>query len=154
MKQDAQIQYYKKKTLGESVLLWQFKLKRHEDYARQDKIYLAWERISLQTKKSRSRLSSLETISSIIRAILRNKWITEVRYRTADTWKPRGNAIVRGLACAVFWKLSFSVFPRVALPFPQFALLHSVTFVELRLITILGNWGCVAVASSLGVTSP
>jgi hypothetical protein len=29
-----------------------------------------------------------------------------------------------------------------ALPFPQFALLHSVTCVQLRLITILGNCGC------------
>jgi hypothetical protein len=33
----------------------------------------------------------------------------------------------------------------------QFALLHSVTCVQLRLITILGNRGCVAVASFLGV---
>jgi hypothetical protein len=41
-----------------------------------------------------------------------------------------------------------------ALPFPQFALLHSVTCVQLRLTTILGNCGCVAVASFLGVLSP
>jgi hypothetical protein len=38
--------------------------------------------------------------------------------------------------------------------FPQFALLHSVTCVQLRLIRILGNCGCVAVASFLGVPSP
>jgi hypothetical protein len=49
---------------------------------------------------------------------------------------------VRRLACSVAWRLSFSVFPRVALPFPQFALLHSATCVQLRLITILGNCGC------------
>jgi hypothetical protein len=38
--------------------------------------------------------------------------------------------------------------------FPQFSLLHSVTCVQIRLITILGNCGCVAVASFLGVLSP
>jgi hypothetical protein len=37
-------------------------------------------------------------------------------------------------------------------PFPQFALVLSVTFVQLRL-TILGNCGSVAVASFLGVPS-
>jgi hypothetical protein len=47
--------------------------------------------------------------------------------RTAYTRKPWGNAIVRRLACSVAWKLSFSVFLRVVLPFPQFVLLHSVT---------------------------
>jgi hypothetical protein len=41
-----------------------------------------------------------------------------------------------------------------ALSFPQYALLHSVTCVQLRLTTILGNCGCVAVARFLGVTSP
>jgi hypothetical protein len=41
-----------------------------------------------------------------------------------------------------------------ATQFPQFALLYSVTCVQLRLITILGNFGCVAVASFLGVPSP
>jgi hypothetical protein len=41
-----------------------------------------------------------------------------------------------------------------ATQFPQFALLHSVTCVQLRLITILGNCGCVAGASFLGVPSP
>jgi hypothetical protein len=40
-----------------------------------------------------------------------------------------------------------------ALPFLQFALLHSLTSVQLRLITILGNRGCVAVSSFLGVPS-
>jgi hypothetical protein len=39
------------------------------------------------------------------------------------------------------------------LPFPKYALLHSVTCVQLRLIPILGNCGCVAVASFLGVPS-
>jgi hypothetical protein len=41
--------------------------------------------------------------------------------------------------------MSFSVFPRVALPFPQLALLHSVssvTCVQLGLVTVLGNRGC------------
>jgi hypothetical protein len=37
--------------------------------------------------------------------------------------------------------------------FPQFALLHSVICVQLRLITILLNCGCVTVASFLGVPS-
>jgi hypothetical protein len=41
-----------------------------------------------------------------------------------------------------------------AMQFPQFVLLHSVTRVQLRLILILGNCGCVAVASFLGVLSP
>jgi hypothetical protein len=49
--------------------------------------------------------------------------------------------------------MSFSVFPRVALPFPQFALLHSVTCVQLRLIIVLENRGCVVVASFLDVRS-
>jgi hypothetical protein len=74
-------------------------------------------------------------------------WVCPRPNRTADTRKPGGNAIVRRLACSVVWKLSFSVFMRVALPFPQFALLHSVTCV------LLGNRGCVAVASFLGVPS-
>jgi hypothetical protein len=38
-----------------------------------------------------------------------------------------------------------------ATQFPQFAPVHSVTFVQLRLVTFLGNGGCVAVASFLGV---
>jgi hypothetical protein len=58
---------------------------------------------------------------------------------------------VRRLACSVAWELSFSVSPRLALPFPEFALLSSVTCVQLRLITILGDCGCVTVASFLGV---
>jgi hypothetical protein len=41
-----------------------------------------------------------------------------------------------------------------ALSFPHFALLHSVTCIQLGLITVLGNCGCVAVASFLGVLSP
>jgi hypothetical protein len=51
-------------------------------------------------------------------------------------------------------EVEFLVFLRIVLPFPQFALLHSVTCVQLRLITILGNCGCVAVASFLDVPSP
>jgi hypothetical protein len=35
--------------------------KRHPGYARQDKIHLAWERISHETKEYVSRLSSYET---------------------------------------------------------------------------------------------
>jgi hypothetical protein len=38
--------------------------------------------------------------------------------------------------------------------FPLYALLHSVTCVQLKLITILGNCGCIVVASFLGVPSP
>jgi hypothetical protein len=41
-----------------------------------------------------------------------------------------------------------------ATQFPQYALPHSVTCVQLRLITVLGNCGCVAVASFLGVPAP
>jgi hypothetical protein len=92
--------------------------------------------------------------SSSFRTILKNKWITDARYRTADSKKPHGNVLVGRLACSSTWKLSFSVFPRVALPFPQFALVHSVACVQLRLITILGNCCCVAVASFLGVSRP
>jgi hypothetical protein len=40
-----------------------------------------------------------------------------------------------------------------ATQFLQYALLHSVTYVQLRLITILGNCGCVEVASFLDVPS-
>jgi hypothetical protein len=36
--------------------------KRHSDYARQDKIDLAWERISYEMKESGSWLSFFETI--------------------------------------------------------------------------------------------
>jgi hypothetical protein len=36
--------------------------KRHPDYARRDKIDLAWERIFHETKESGFRLSSFETI--------------------------------------------------------------------------------------------
>jgi hypothetical protein len=43
---------------------------------------------------------------------------------------------------------------KTVLPFPQFGLLNSVTCVQLRLITFLGNCRCVAVASFLGVPSP
>jgi hypothetical protein len=74
--------------------------------------------------------------------------------RTADTRKPLGNAIMRTLGCSVSWKLSFSVVPRVALPLLQFVLLHSVTCVQLRLITVLGKCDCLAVASFFCVTSP
>jgi hypothetical protein len=41
-----------------------------------------------------------------------------------------------------------------ALQFPQYAPLHSLPCVQVRLITVLGNCGCVAVASFLGVPSP
>jgi hypothetical protein len=43
---------------------------------------------------------------------------------------------------------------KTALLSPQFALLHSVTCIQLRLITVLGNCRCVAVVSFLGVPSP
>jgi hypothetical protein len=43
---------------------------------------------------------------------------------------------------------------QTAFPFPQFAVLHSVTCVEFRPTKILGNCSCVAVASFLGVPSP
>jgi hypothetical protein len=42
----------------------------------------------------------------------------------------------------------------MATQFPQYALLQSVECVQFRLTTILGNCGCVAVASFLGVPSP
>jgi hypothetical protein len=38
--------------------------KRHPDYVRQDKIDLAWERISHEMKESGSRLSSIETMQA------------------------------------------------------------------------------------------
>jgi hypothetical protein len=48
-------------------------------------------------------------------------------------------------------EVEFLSLPPVALPFPQSALLNSIPRVQLRLITFLGNFGCVAVASFLGV---
>jgi hypothetical protein len=86
--------------------------------------------------------------------ILRNKRVTEACYRTNDSSKPRSNKIVRRLVRLVAWNLNLSVFPRVALPFPQFVLFHSVSCVQLRLIPILGNCSCVAVASFPGRPSP
>jgi hypothetical protein len=50
-------------------------------------------------------------------------------------------------------EIEFLSHPRVVLPFPQFALLHSLTCVHLRLITILGNFCDVAIASFFGVPS-
>jgi hypothetical protein len=46
--------------------------------------------------------------SSNFRAILRNKWATDARYRTADTRKPRGNSIVSMLRCLEVEFLSHS----------------------------------------------
>jgi hypothetical protein len=77
--------------------------------------------------------------------------------RTAETRKLRGKATVRRLACSVAWELSFSVFRELrcnCVAFPQFAPLHSVPRVQINLKTILGNCGCVAVASFVGVPSP
>jgi hypothetical protein len=90
--------------------------------------------------------------SSITR--FRKKSITEGCCRTADTRKSRGNATVRRLACSVAWKLIFSASLRVAWLSPQFALLHSVTRVQLWLIRIIGYSGCLAIASFLRVPSP
>jgi hypothetical protein len=87
--------------------------------------------------------------SSTFHAILRNKWINDARYGTADTRKARGNSIGRKLACTVARKLRFSVFPRVAMPLPQFELFQLIRCVQRRLITILGYCSCVAVTSSL-----
>jgi hypothetical protein len=42
---------------------------------------------------------------------------------------------------------------KTALPFPIFALHHSVTCVQLRLITIIGICGWVAVTSFIGLPS-
>jgi hypothetical protein len=75
-------------------------------------------------------------------------------YKTADTRKPCGNASVTRLAYSVARKLSFFVFPWVALPFPQFCAAPFSNTWSAQLITILGNCGCVAVASFLGVLSP
>jgi inosine/xanthosine triphosphate pyrophosphatase family protein len=47
--------------------------KRHTDYARQDKIDLAWERISHEIKESGSRLCSFETILYAIQFNLSQK---------------------------------------------------------------------------------
>jgi hypothetical protein len=103
-------------------------------------IYQALAQVTVKKKKNNRELSA----SSTFRAITRNKWNTEARYRT-DIRKPRGNVIVKRLTCSVDWKLSLSFFPWVELTFPQFALLHSVTCVQFRLIRIHGNCGCVAV---------
>jgi hypothetical protein len=53
-----------------------------------------------------------------------------------------------------FSKISEKSYQQTATQFTQFEPLHSVTYVQRRLITVLGNFGCVAVASFLGVPSP
>jgi hypothetical protein len=65
----------------------------------------------------------------------------------------KGEGTPRKLACYMLHMLlnGAAQIEETVLPFPQFALLHSVTCVQLRLITILENCGCVAVASFLGV---
>jgi hypothetical protein len=51
-------------------------------------------------------------------------------------------------------EVEFLSLPRVALLFLKFALLHSVPHVQLSLVTILRNCGCIAVAILLGVPLP
>jgi hypothetical protein len=81
-------------------------------------------------------------------AILKNKWITDARCRTVDNRKTRQrNCEMIGMPRC----LEVEFLRLVALSFPQFALLHSVTCVQLWLIKILGNCGCVVFASFLGV---
>jgi hypothetical protein len=61
------------------------------------------------------------------------------------------------LVCPRPYSLDTLVSFRVALPFPQFALLHSVTCVtyyQLRLITILGNCSCQFPWCALALTLP
>jgi hypothetical protein len=75
---------------------------------------------------------------------LQNSWFLWVHSAT------QSNSIVR-LSCSVAWKFGFSVSLRVALPFPRFAQRHLLTCVQLWLITLLGNRGCVTAASFLYV---
>jgi hypothetical protein len=73
-------------------------------------------------------------------------------------WQPQRNRNFRELISALLVKHTLlngaAQIDETAFPFPQFALLHSVTCVQLRLIKILGNCGCVAVASFLVCTRP
>jgi hypothetical protein len=72
-------------------------------------------------------------------------------------WQPQRNSNFREFLSAWFEHMLLNGAAQIeetALPFTQFALLHSVTCAQLRLIRILGNCGCVAVASFLGVPSP
>jgi hypothetical protein len=75
------------------------------------------------------------------------------RGHTKDT----GNSNFRELLSAWVEHMSLNGAAHIeetATQFPQYELLHSVTCVQCRLITILGNCGCVAVVSFQGVPSP
>jgi hypothetical protein len=81
---------------------------------------------------------------------------TNESQKQVETRKLSCNATVRRLACSVAWELIFLVSTScvaIALSFPQFALLNSIAGVQLSLTTFLGNCGCVAVATFLGVPS-
>jgi hypothetical protein len=72
-------------------------------------------------------------------------------------WQPQRNRNFRELLSAWVEQMLLNGAAKIeetAFPFPQFAVLHSITGVQLRLITVLGNCGCVVVSSFLGVPSP
>jgi hypothetical protein len=72
-------------------------------------------------------------------------------------WQPQRNRNFRQLLSSrVEYMLlnGAAQIEEIATKFRQFALLHSITYVQLRMITVLGNCGCVAVASFPGVPSP
>jgi hypothetical protein len=74
-----------------------------------------------------------------------------------ENWQPQRNRNFRELLSAGvehMLLIGAAQFEESALLLPQYALLRSATCVQLRLITILGNCGCVAVASFLGVSWP
>jgi hypothetical protein len=87
--------------------------------------------------------------SSTFRAILINKWMTEARYRTADTKKPRGNGNCETsmLRCLDVEFLSFGEL------LCRFLNLHcSVQSHVFQLwLTLLGNCGCLGVPSPVKV---
>jgi hypothetical protein len=93
-------------------------------------------------------ISCLATVTTWL-CLLGRGHIKETGNRNAtaiseNCYQPELNTLLNGAAQT----------EETATQFPQFALLHSVTYVQLRLITVLGNCGCVAVASFLGVPSP
>jgi hypothetical protein len=87
------------------------------------------------------------------------KYTQEIIWARAhlEIWQPQRNRNFRKLLSALVEHVLLNGAAEIeetALPFPQFALFQSVTRVQFRLITILGDCGCVAVASFLGVSSP
>jgi hypothetical protein len=92
--------------------------------------------ISCHQKKQMNHRSTLEqlTVGNYTATQLREDWFAQFSW----SWVSQSST-----SCVA-----------IALPIPQFSLLHSVQHVQLSLIKILGKYGCFAVASFLGMPSP